>query len=73
MANQVSGDGEECGQTLPNAAKSPRERLDDMLAGFAPRSIQPIVLAAQAPSAAEEDGVQIRLYYWIVANVVELI
>ena len=34
-ANQVSGDDAEWGQTLPNAAKSPKGRLDDILEGYA--------------------------------------
>jgi excisionase family DNA binding protein len=33
--NQVSGDGAEWVQTLPNAAKSPKGRLDDILEGYA--------------------------------------
>src|SRR5258707_1799221 len=33
--NQVTGDAAEWGQTLPNAAKSPKVRLDDILEGYA--------------------------------------
>jgi len=66
--NQVSADGAEWGQTLPNAAKSPKARLDDILEGYADflrrfEAGDPDAVAAVAAAGSPEERADAKEAY----------